>query len=259
MSRQASLWDMGNATSLPGSGDGAGHSGLPDGRMTGPCGPAPVLANLSARQAGDLGLLTSGTYGRGGFISSGSADLQSSLANRLRQRLPLSGLTLFRMTWKQRVTPLGRLICALRASGRRTSGSGCGSWQTPACRDWKDNDGDQYMEKYLGEGMTSYCHLGTQVQLSSWPTPSAQGSAGEISEDLERRGEKWVNTKTGRVLQTNLATDVKMLAISGTPANGSPAGTGSSGQLNPAFSLWLMGYPPEWGNCAPLGTRSARK
>jgi hypothetical protein len=91
-----------------------------------------------------------------------------------------------------------------------------------------------------------------------------------------------VNKKTGRVLQTNLATDVKMLGpwaspatrayrfanlktyeergggkkgeqlnnqavhLSGPPANGCPAGTGSGGQLNPAFSLWLMGYPAEW-------------
>lgn len=42
-----------------------------------------------------------------------------------------------------------------------------------------------------------------------WPTPSSQGSAGEISEDLERRGGKLVNKKTGRILQTNLATEVK--------------------------------------------------
>jgi hypothetical protein len=36
---------------------------------------------------------------------------------------------------------------------------------------------------------------------------------------LERRGEKWVNTKTGRVLQTNLATDVKMLSGWASPSS----------------------------------------
>ena len=194
------------------------------------------------------------------------------------------------------------------------------SWRSPNTVDAKGGTRN-------GSGQVQVCH---QVQLlASWPTPSAQGSAGEISEDWERRGEKWVNKKTGRVLQTNLATDVKMLTswptpatrdyrhanakpwaergggkkgeqlnnavvhqaawptptaqpdnkspeahlamkkrmgerdgtganrtaitdlqvmakISGPPPSGSPAGTGSGGQLNPAFVRWLMGYPTEW-------------
>ena len=147
------------------------------------------------------------------------------------------------------------------------------SWATPAFRDyrhanakpWKDRGGGKKGEQLNNQvvhlapwptpmsaptseashGQSSGQYRRKMAECAPWPTPSAQGSAGEISEDLERRGEKWVNKKTGRVLQTNLATDVKNLT-SGTLANGSPAGTGSSGQLNPAFSLWLMGYPAEW-------------
>ena len=327
MSRQPNLWDTPNATFLPESADGQGPCASPDGPMTAPCGPEVARANLSARQAGERGLLTSGTYGHTGSTSSGSAGLQSFLERKLRANLPYPGLTLFSMTWKQRVTPVGRLICALRASGRRTSGSGCGSWVSPTAQDHSRGTASP---RPWDTGVP----LSQQVALSSWPTPSAQGSAGEISEDLERRGEKWVNKKTGRVLQTNLATDVKMLApwptpmsaptseashgqssgqyrrvmaecapwptptahpdgkspeahlamkkrmgerdgtgadrmaitdlqvmakISGIPANGCPAGTANTGQLNPAFSLWLMGYPAEWGNCAPRGTASSRK
>ena len=48
---------------------------------------------------------------------------------------------------------------------------------------------------------------------AGWPTPSAQGSAGEISENLERRGEKLYNTETGRILQTNLATEAKQIYL----------------------------------------------
>jgi hypothetical protein len=41
--------------------------------------------------------------------------------------------------------------------------------------------------------------------------------------------------------------------------SGSPAGTENRGQLNPAFSRWLMGYPAEWDACADTATQSSRK
>jgi hypothetical protein len=47
--------------------------------------------------------------------------------------------------------------------------------------------------------------------------------------------------------------------ILGATSNGSPAETGSSGQLAPAFSLWLMGFPPEWDACGVAATRSSRR
>lgn len=85
--------------------------------------PSVVLANLSARQAKEMGLLTSGTYGPQPFTSSESRGLTISLANRLRPRTDLLGSTLYALTWKERETPSGFLISALRASVPRRSDS----------------------------------------------------------------------------------------------------------------------------------------
>src|ERR1700757_1138004 len=76
-----------SATSLQALAGGLMRLDLPDGVTSDPFGLDHVPANLSARQAREGGLLTSGTFGRHGFISSKSADLQSSLVSRLRARL----------------------------------------------------------------------------------------------------------------------------------------------------------------------------
>ena len=57
--------------------------------------------------------------------------LQSSLESRLLQRLDTAGSTLFKLTWRRSITPLGRRLLERAVSVRRTSGSGCTSWPTP--------------------------------------------------------------------------------------------------------------------------------
>jgi hypothetical protein len=61
--------------------------------------------------------------------------LQSSLASRLRAKTASLGSTLYKLTWKERATPSGRSIPALRASARPTSDKGSigpeSGWPTP--------------------------------------------------------------------------------------------------------------------------------
>jgi hypothetical protein len=84
------------------------------------------------------------------------------------------------MTWKVRVTPAGRTIYALRASVRRTSGNGCGSWPSPRQSD-TNGPGEH------GEGGKD---LRTAVQLtfSGWPTSATQNAEGGANPSKENNG-----------------------------------------------------------------------
>ncbi len=180
MSSPTTCADTRNATSSPVSASGATPCGAPAGETTSPSGPEAALASLSARQAKEAGRLTSGTCGLTGSISSRTAsrEMSLSLASRLRPRTDLLGSTLFTLTWKDRVTPSGRSICALRASARRTSDSACSSWPTPkvsgndeSLENWQRRKETEY-EKYPGKGLGSM-PLTMAAQLASRPTPMA--------------------------------------------------------------------------------------
>lgn len=167
MSRQPTLWDLPNATFSPGSASGPSPSALPAGPTIAPSGPAPAHANLSARQAKAMGLLTSGTYGPPGIGSLESVSLQKSSVSRLRAATQHLGSTLYFLTWKGRATPAGRWIFALRASVRRTSGkgsSGTQGWSTPAATDGER--GGEITEGMSGQSLTQ------QAPLAGWPTPT---------------------------------------------------------------------------------------
>lgn len=134
-------------------------------------GPDRARVNLSARQARQAGLLTSGTFGPPSTTLSRSAVLASFLANRLRQKTASLGSTLYRLTCKDRVTPLGHKTFAVRASVLRTSGSDCGlsGWTTASARDWKDTPG---MATTRPDGRTRLDQLPRQAAMAGWPTPT---------------------------------------------------------------------------------------
>jgi len=102
------------------------------------CGQALVPANLSAPQASAEAQQMSGTSGPYGYHSSPHDALQRSLENRLRARMAAYGSPEYVLTWKHWDMPSGPPICALRASGRRISGSDCSGWPTPETRMYRD-------------------------------------------------------------------------------------------------------------------------
>lgn len=255
MYTQAILSDSRSATFSPESASGVMPYDSPDGQTTDPSGPAPARANLSARQAKEAGLLTSGTYGPPGSISSSSVALQSSLASRLQVRMASLGSTSFKLTWKMRVTPSGRQICALRASERRTSGSGCGSWPTPIVNDAIGSAYCYGQEKRDGSRQ-KLLKLPGAAQLATWPTPQASDSTGG---GMAKRAIGRSNLNDFAILASHQDGTPARLTASGDLLTGSCAGMDAGGQLNPAHSRWLIGLPPEWDDCAPTATRLSRK
>ncbi len=173
MSTPATCAASRSAISSPALEFGPTPCATPDGPMIDLFGLVPVRANLSARQARELGLLTSGTYGPHSSTSFKSASLQSSLESRLRAKTQILGSTLYKMTWKPWVTESGRLRSRLRASVRRTSETGSTGWPTPQAWDHKGADTHGVHDRG-GKGAP----LNEVARMAGWPTPQTSDSTG---------------------------------------------------------------------------------
>ncbi len=157
-----------NATSSQESVSGRSPFAAPDGQMIDLFGPAPVLANLTPRQARDLGLLIHDTSGRHGAISSESGALQSCLASSLLKRLSMAGLISSRVTLKRLDTPLGRYILQLPHAGSRSSGSGSTLLPSISAREHKDSSRAEVLARLdRGDGVAKrICALSQTLRYS---------------------------------------------------------------------------------------------
>jgi hypothetical protein len=205
-----------NATSSPASASGAMRSARRAGQTTAKSGRGVARANLSARQAKELGRLTSGTYGPRSSISSRSAALPSSLVSRLHQKTALLGSTLFKLTWKARVTPRQRSIYALRASVLRTSGRDFTSWPTPVDDDANNGTRDS----------GQFSSLTRSARVAGWPTPQVHDqrngkTEAQIAAQKRRNGAGIANLN-----------EKSLLAGWPTPMAGTPAQNGNNAAGN---------------------------
>ena len=126
-------------------------------------------------------MLTSGTFGQPRTTSSASADLSALLVSRLQAKTQTLGSTLYKLTWKLWVTPLGVSRFRLRASAHRTSeteptGAPVSPRVTPAARDWKDSAADIALR---ADGKERFDQLPRQANLAGWQTPLAMDSSGD--------------------------------------------------------------------------------
>ena len=116
--------------------------------------------------------------------------------------------------------------------------AGFSTWGTPTAQDAK------HSTLSLSEQTRNVANLRNQVHTASWATLTSRDH-----KDGSSIGTAPENALLGRqVWQTH-----------GPISSGSLAETAKPGQLNPAFSRWLMGYPPAWDACAATVTRLSRK
>ena len=117
--------------------------------------------------------------------------------------------------------------------------------------------------------------------MAGWPTPRATDcgrtvwnpSPGGGNVQLDRMAYKYLSGwaspaardwKSGRGIKTDkeqYGTKGKQLAREalGAISESSSAAIRDLGALDPEFSRWLMGFPLEWGSCAPTEMPSSRK
>jgi hypothetical protein len=231
MSDQKILRDLRSVTSSPESVDGVERSSSPGGVQI-------DLFGLEARPASHSHLLerkaegaTTETYGPSGSISLKSINLQQSLESKLAHQLDTDGSIERKSIWNRATTPSGRLYFRLRALEQHIDGKDFGSWPTPVTSDAK------------GSGIGKK-ELSSMAKEMLWATPTATDP---------NRG-----TRPPRAHDTGVPLSQQ---VSGLIPSQSDATTEKKGpsQLNPRFSLWLMGYPIEWAYCAERVTPSSRK
>lgn len=230
MCSQKSSKDTPNVTFSLESVDGPLHYAPQDGRMIVPCGLDRHPVNRSALRGREKDLTMKDTFGQNSPDLLPGAALSLSLANKLREKTEKLGSTLYKLTWKTGATPAGRLLPRLAASVRRTSGNDCTGWPTP-----HSNSGTGPGTEGRAGGM----NIQTAASLAAWPTHIDPDGSRRIRLDTVPR-------VAAQVLQ----------ADTGQNATGSPAGTTNPGQLNPAHSRWLMGYPPAWDDCGVTAMQS---
>jgi hypothetical protein len=175
------------------------------------------------------------------------------------------------MGWSRVVTPSGRVISRLAASGRRTSGSDCTSWLTPLSL--TNTDGHQAGNNKFDNQVKA---------VIGWPSPNAGPQNDSDTTWMERRKKLKAEGRNGNGfgMTTGMASQLTDWPTPKTPTGGpadtlsaqagqdsGPTSAGtlaetvSTGQflLNPRFSLWLQGLPEEWASCGERATLSMRK
>ena len=193
---------------------------------------ADTLANLSPSQVEKKVRKIQDTSGQKCLDLSKNSDQLGLLEKMLVDTLN-SVSTPYSRTWKVKTTPQGRLVFQLLASVPNTKEKESGLWRTPDA--YSGGSNLNKIKEALAEGHlkrksghTIQIRLADQVKEPRlWPTPAAhEARLGYQRRDTGKKG-----------TQKSLSTIV-------IDTEGGREKT--TGQLNPTWVEWLMGYPTGW-------------
>ena len=169
-----------------------------------------------------------------------------------------------------------------QAGGALTPDAALSGWRTPMASDTQERKSVGYIERRKNRKFSITTAMEAVWQLSGWPTPRANDAekrgavaddprnglvtAGNLSgwptpmaADNRDRG-SWDDPAIQRRKRIGKSIELSMLVgcahgaaritADGTMLTGCSAGMESGGQLNPAFSGWLMGFPEAWCHAA---------
>jgi DNA (cytosine-5)-methyltransferase 1 len=208
-----------------------------------------------------------------------------SLVSKLKQRLTTDGSTLFKLTWREKATPAGRLVSRLAASARRISDNDFGSWPTPKALDGRaahgPHDGSANAPSNTFANANDSVADQRRPTLASWPTPNTP-SGPNVKSTPTHTG--WMDLEGAATLASWPTTTTRTItrAVPGGGAAGTtrsartrrwtwraisfwsdcdwlPCRDGKARPVEPGTFPLAHGAPPEWDACAPTAMPSSRK
>jgi len=118
------------------------------------------------------------------------------------------------------------------------------SWPTALANDQKGSD-------YSKSGETRILKLPGTAKLFAWPTSTASDVKGSGPTVIRKDGKDRTFQRIDFATEQGLKGFPIRITARGEILTGYLALTGISGQLDPAHSRWLMGYPESWDRAAP--------